>query len=115
MLKAFPLFLSIGLGTAAHAGCSPESFVVSEPRFRQTLPDVIAFTGTVTNKGSLSCGVQLKIVTLDGAGAPLEAKEFWPASVRNVAPGQSEHYSYFVRFDPAMKSFDLRAISARAW
>jgi len=112
-----PLLFSVVflLGMGVHAACLPESFVVSEPKFRQTLPDVVSFTGTVTNKGASACGVQLKIVTFDAAGAPLEAKEFWPASVRNIAPGGSEHYTYFVQFDSAMKTFDLRAVSAKAW
>ena len=94
--------------------CSPRDFTVSALKFRKEY-DTLTFTGTVTNNGSFACGIQLKVSTYDSAESVIETKDFWPASIRNIAPGGAENFSYFVRYDKAAKRYDVVSIDAKAW
>lgn len=91
--------------TAAPA-CSAKDFAVSGIKFRREY-DSLAFTGTVTNGGSIACGVQLKVSTYDDQGAVVETSDFWPASIRNIASGAKETFSYHVRYDKAAKKYEV--------
>lgn len=99
---------------AAQPACSPSVFTVKGEKFRREY-DNLRFTATVVNGGSMACGVQLKISTYDKAGDVLDTKDFWPASVRNIAPGASENFSYFIRYDKAATNYDIVPIDARVW
>ena len=94
--------------------CSPRDFTVSALKFRREY-DNLNFTGTVTNNGTFACGVELKVSAYDSAESVVETKDFWPASIRNIAPGAAENFSYFVRYDKAAKRYDVVPIDARAW
>ena len=94
--------------------CAPQDFTVSALKFRREY-DTLNFTGTVTNSGALACGVQLKVSTYDGAESVVETKDFWPASIRNIAPGAAENFAYFVRYDKSAKRYDVVPIDAKAW
>ena len=70
----------------------------------------------LANKCDEPIGVQVKIVGLDGAGNPVAASEFWPASVSNIPPGDytfslDSHLDY----DSRMRSFTLEPIRVEKW
>lgn len=94
--------------------CDAASFTVKNIKSRREYDHAI-FTATVTNTGSTACGVQLKASTYDKAGAVVGTNDFWPASIRNIEPGASENFNSFLRFDPAIKTFEITPISARVW
>lgn len=98
----------------AATACSPKDFTVSGVKFRREYEN-LTFTGTVTNSGSGACGVQLKVSTYDGQGTVVDTSDFWPASIRNIAPGAKENFSYFVRYDKTAKTYDVNAIDAKEW
>ena len=94
--------------------CASGDFTVTGLKFRREY-DSLAFTGTVTNSGNLHCGVQLKVSTYDSKGAVVDTSDFWPASIRNIAPGAKENFSYFIRYDKSSKTYDVVPIDARQW
>jgi hypothetical protein len=96
------------------SNCSPKDFTISGLKFRKEYKN-LTFTGTVTNSGAYACGVQLKVSTYDGQGAVVDTSDFWPASIRNISPGAKENFSYFVRYDKAVKTYDVSTIDAKEW
>lgn len=99
---------------SAKPACDAASFVVKNIKSRRQYDQAI-FTATVTNTGSTACGVQLKASTYDKEGAVVGTNDFWPASIRNIEPGAAENFQSFMRFDPAVKTFEITPISARVW
>lgn len=99
---------------ASPRGCTAKNFSVSGLKFRREY-DSLSFTGTVTNGGSLACGVQLKVSTYDDQGSVVDTADFWPASIRNIEPSAKENFSYFVRYDKTAKKYDVIAIDAKEW
>jgi hypothetical protein len=73
------------------------------------------FTATVANNGNTACGVQLKVSTYDGQGAVVDTSDFWPASIRNIAPGGKENFKSYLRYDKSVKKYDMVVISAKEW
>ena len=98
----------------ASQACSAKDFEVSGLKFRREYEN-LSFTGTVTSRSSNACGVQLKVSTYDAQGAVVDTSNFWPASIRNIAPGAKENFSYFVRYDKTAKTYDVLPIDAREW
>jgi hypothetical protein len=94
--------------------CAPTAFAVSGEKFRRE-HGYIFVTATATNSGKVACGVQLKFTVFDKAGSPLASQDFWPASVRNIAPGAAEHFTYQLRFDAGAATYEIRPIDAKAW
>lgn len=70
----------------------------------------------LTNGCNDAVGVQVKLVALDKAGAPVASSDFWPASVRNIPPGDyTFSLDHTMQYDKAIKSFTLEAISVKRW
>ncbi len=70
----------------------------------------------LTNSCPTPLGVQVKIVGHDAAGNPVAARELWPASVKNIPPGD---YTFsldgYLDYDPAIKGFSVEAVDTRVW
>lgn len=78
--------------------------------------DCIKMKGTLTLKNNCdeAVGVQLKIIGFDKNNSPVAAHELWPASVRNINPGE-ETFSmdFWLDYDPSIKSFSVEPIDIR--
>jgi hypothetical protein len=72
--------------------------------------------GVLTNGCSEPIGVQVKITAYDKDGAPLATRELWPASVKNIPPGD---YTFsmdtWLDYDPAIAKFGVSPIDIRRW
>jgi hypothetical protein len=72
--------------------------------------------GEVKNIGSIAQGVKLQMIQRDTAGRVLDEDEFWPASDRNIAPGETEPFARpLLNVDPTMATVELRIVEARPW
>jgi hypothetical protein len=70
----------------------------------------------LTNGCSGPIGVQLKITAYDKAGAPVAARELWPASVNNIPPGD---YTFsldtWLGYDPEINTFEIAPVAVKRW
>lgn len=71
---------------------------------------------TLTNNCRKPTGVQVKIAALDESGATLFMLETWPASTRNIPPGDYEFSldSYF-KYDGRIHRLAVTPIAVREW
>lgn len=70
----------------------------------------------LTNRCAEPVGVQIKITAYDKIGAPVATRELWPASVRNIPPGDyTFSIDQWLDYDPEIKQFDLVPISVKRW
>lgn len=71
----------------------------------------------VMNNGcSEAIGVQIKIIGHDKAGAPVSAKDTWPASVQNIPPGEYVFsLDTFLDYDAEIRSFSIQPIQVKRW
>lgn len=61
-------------------------------------------------------GIQVKLSGYNAKKEVLATTEFWPASVRNIPPGDYEFsLDTHLRYDPAMKSFSLSVVEVKRW
>lgn len=68
------------------------------------------------NKCAQAVGVEVKISGYDAKGQVLATRELWPASVRNIPPGEYEFsLDTWLDYDPAMKRFALSVVSVKRW
>jgi hypothetical protein len=68
------------------------------------------------NQCSESVGVQIKITAFDKAGAPIATRDLWPASTRNIPPGDyTFSLDQWLDYDPEMKKFELTPIRVKQW
>lgn len=60
--------------------------------------------------------MQIKITGYDKKGAPMATRDLWPASVKNIPPGD---YTFsldtWLDYEPGMKSFELEPIDIKRW
>ena len=77
---------------------------------------ILEGVAVLTNTCSEPVGVQLKITSLDKAGNPVSTRDFWPASIKNIPPGD---YTFTLDqaldYNPAIKSFEISPIDVRKW
>jgi len=70
----------------------------------------------LTNRCEEPVGVQLKITGYDQTGAPVATSDLWPASTRNIPPGDyTFSLDQWLDYDPEMKKFDLVPIEVKQW
>lgn len=70
----------------------------------------------LTNRCSEPIGVQVKITGYDKAGAPVATRELWPASVRNIPPGDfTFSLDQWLDYDSEMKKFDVVPVAVKQW
>jgi hypothetical protein len=70
----------------------------------------------LANRCSIPVGVQVKIVGKDAAGQVLAVREGWPASVRNIPPGEYPFsLDTWLDFDPRVQTFSLTVTEVKVW
>ena len=72
-------------------------------------------TGSVNNVGDSPSGVHLKVTTYGKDGSILNAKDFWPASVKNIPPGKSFPFEYMFEQTGNPKKLNCEVIDSRSW
>ncbi len=115
-------FLMLAGGSQALA-CQPSDFklVAFKPAIyddcRSTPCPALRLAGEVENQCAQPAGVQIKITALSATGSVIDTIEGWPASTRNIAPG--ERYAFNMGagmpYQAGMHSFDVQIIDARTW
>lgn len=72
--------------------------------------------GVLKNKCPIPIGVQIQITGTDSGGKPISSRELWPASVRNIPPGD---YTFsmdgYIEPDPRVDSFTVQVVDIREW
>ena len=70
----------------------------------------------LTNNCAEAVGVQIKITGYDGSGLPVATRNLWPASVRNIPPGDyTFSLDQWLDYDPEIKKFELKPIEVNQW
>jgi hypothetical protein len=78
----------------------------------------MAFEGiaALKNKCSEAVGVQIKITAYAKNGSPLATRELWPASIRNIPPGDFEFsLDTWLDYQPGMHKFALSVVDVKRW
>lgn len=119
-LYLLPLVL---LASVANAGpCSVSDITIKSMRAgfvdecRSSSCPALRGVAVLTNGCKEAIGVQVKIVGLDASGAPVSAKDTWPASINNIPPGDyTFSLDHFLRYDQRIKRFTLQPIVVKRW
>jgi hypothetical protein len=70
----------------------------------------------LTNRCADPIGIQIKITGYDKTGAPVATHDLWPASVKNILPGDyTFSLDQYLDYDPSIKKFDVIPIDIRHW
>jgi len=77
--------------------------------------DYFFVNGVVTNNGQNAMGVELQIALYDKNGTPLKVSEFWPASIRNIAPGEQYPFEWLENCEPGVETFEVKVINSKEW
>lgn len=100
----------------AAKGCWPDKFdIAMKGGSREKF--AAHFFAELTNNNAVACGVQMQVKVFDKGGNLIVVDEPWPASVRNIAPGQSYTFDHMLSGDNAERAdhATMSAINAKAW
>lgn len=116
------MVLSLLFAHTANATCSISDIEIKSMRVRfvdecQRSPCFyMKGVAVLTNRCAVPVGVQVKITGYDQSGLPVATRELWPASVRNIQPGD---YTFsldrYLDYDPSIEKIDLVPISVKQW
>jgi len=112
----------LGIAQLAQADCSLSDIKITsvKAKFVSTCSSVdcthLRGVATLVNSCPEATGVQVQITAYDKHDAPVSTSENWPASVRNIPPG---NYTFsldqWLEFDPDIASFGLKPIDVHHW
>lgn len=72
--------------------------------------------GVIEHSCNTPIGVQVKITAYDKLNSPVNTKEFWPASIRNIPKGE---YVFNMpsnfEYSPEISSFRFEVIDIKVW
>lgn len=108
------LAASIPAMASATAACSISDILIKQADWRRE-PSAIRIITEIVNNCSEPTGVQLQAVFRDADGKVVRTDEFWPASIRNIAPGESYANSGPINDLPDAKTMSLKVIEVRRW
>lgn len=107
----------------AALACGPGDFEITN--FNPSLHDPcrrssciqIRLPAKLTNNCKSSAGAEVVITALDKSGNMVNVQTGWPASISNIAPGDTLDFDFgpMFRYTPDMASFTIRIKSARTW
>ena len=107
---------------AANAACSISDIAIKSMKARfvdecQRSPCVyMKGVAVLTNRCKEPVGVQVKITGYDKSDSPVATRELWPASIRNIPPGDyTFSLDQYLDYDPSIKRFDLTPIEVKQW
>lgn len=121
-MRAILLFIFIFAPSSVWAGCSTSDIAIKSIRAKwidqckRTPCIFMKGAAVLTNKCTSPVGVQVKITGLDKEGRPVASKDMWPASIRNIPPGD---YMFsldtWLAYDSDIVSFEASPISVKRW
>jgi len=77
--------------------------------------DRLRVIGEVKNITNSAKGVQVEAIARDSNGNLIESAKFWPASIRNIPPGQTTGIGHTVTHDKRATKVELRIIDTMVW
>ncbi len=77
--------------------------------------DYIVVNGEVKNVGLVAAGVELQIIIRNESGHVVYSAEFWPASIKNIRPGDTWPIRYIHPAMPGATKASMRVIGSRTW
>lgn len=102
--------------------CSVDAINIKSVKFgfvdecRRSACPVMRGVAIITNGCAEAVGVEIKITGLDASGAPVSTRELWPASVRNIPPGDyTISLDQYLPYDGRIKSITLAPIRVKQW
>jgi hypothetical protein len=77
----------------------------------------LKLTGKLKNNCTIPAGAHLKITAEDKTGQVVDTVEGWPASIRNIAPGDAYAFDLgpLMRYRKNMSNFKVQVIDVRTW
>ncbi len=122
MIKTLSALLLVACSQLACAACSVADIQIKSMRAKFIDPcrtrSCASMEGVAVlrNNCAHAIGVQVKIFGYDSKKQVLATRELWPASVRNIPPGDYEFsLDTWLPYDPAMKTFALSVVDVRRW
>jgi len=94
------------------------NFVVLDSYWKAVpgIPTSIWVMGEVKNTGSVAAGVELEATAYDKDGRVLDSTSFWPASVRNIAAGDTCPIKFGLDANSSdVSRVQLRVVSTTVW
>jgi hypothetical protein len=121
-MRIFFILVFFVLINPAWAGCKVSDIAIKSMKAKFvdecTRSPCIYMKGVavLTNKCAEAIGVQIKITGYDVSGSPVATRDLWPASVRNIPPGDyTFSLDQWLEYDPGLKRFELQPIEVKQW
>lgn len=90
------------------------SFVILSSTFRWE-GDYLYVVGELQNTGSVAMGVELQAISRDTSGRLVDAVNFWPASINNIAAGGRYGFRYPVTRQRNAVTVEIQIVSTMEW
>jgi len=114
--------LLVALPASARAACALSDITIESIKARfvdecgRSSCTSMKGIAVLVNRCAEPVGVQLKITGYDRAGTPIASRDLWPASVRNIPPGDYPFaLDQWLKYDPQIKAIGLTPINIRHW
>lgn len=113
--------LALGAIGSAHA-CGATDFAIKDfavdiERCSGSRCPKLRLAGKLVNQCSAPAAARIEIQGLDGNGRPLANAEGWPASTRNLAPGEEVVFDFgpLMKFDTRLVDFKVMVVEVKSW
>lgn len=71
---------------------------------------------TMRNRCTSAVGVQFKLTAYNKAGEAIATTDFWPASTKNIAPGEYVFsLDHIMDYEPSAARFVITPLAVRVW
>lgn len=100
----------------ANVGPSTSEIQILEWHWEIRQSGDISVNGELKNLSKKPLGVELQVILRDNSGRVIIAEDFWPASTKNIPPGNTWPISkYLVGRYKGVDAVELRIIDIRTW
>ena len=84
---------------------------------RQSSCPIIKLPARLVNNCAFAAGALVKITATDRDGNVVDTREGWPASIRNIGPGEKYAFDLgpLMTYRKSMKDFTIQVIDAKQW
>jgi hypothetical protein len=71
---------------------------------------------TIVNGCAIPTGIQIQVIGLDASGNAVASNDLWPASTRNMPPGENViSLEQALDYQPGIASVRIQPIDTRQW
>lgn len=94
-----------------------EDFAISVRQCSMRSCPKYSLRGVLKNNCSAPAAARIEIRGVDANGAVVGNAEGWPASTRNLAPGEGIDFDFgpLIRFDDSIAEFKVAIIESKTW